>query len=82
MSNELNKKLKYTDKSRNANKRLSRLHSTYKDMRFWDWMYFEDENNKLFFSAVIDSDNLKMYECVVSNAMNIPTKTGKNYGKK
>lgn len=80
--NAFNKKLKYTDKSRNKNKRLNKIHSTNKDMRFWDWMYLEDENNSLIFSAVIDSDNLKMYECVVSNTMNIPTKTGKNYGKK
>lgn len=80
--NNFNKKLKYINKSRNINNRLSRAHSTYKDMRFWDWMYLEDENNRLIFSAVIDSDNLKMYEHVVSNTMNIPTKTGKNYGKK
>ena len=82
MSSELNKKLKYAHKSRNKNKRLSKLHSTYKDMRFWDWMHFEDENNNLIFFAELDSDNLKMYECVVTNIMNIPTKTGKNYGKK
>lgn len=82
MSNNLNKKLKNTDKSTNKNKRLNKIHNTYKDMKFWDWMYLEDENNDLIFSAVINTDNLKMYEFVVSNTMNIPTKTGKNYGKK
>lgn len=80
--NELNKKLKYIDKSRNKNARLNRIHNINKDMRFWDWMYLEDENNELIFSAVLDSDNLKMYELVVSNSMNILTKTGKSYGKK
>lgn len=80
--NKLNKKIKYTDKSRNKNMRLNKIHSINKDVRFWDWMYLEDENNEMVFSAVINSDNLKMYELVVSNSMNIPTKTGKNYGKK
>lgn len=80
--NELNKKLKYLNKSRNKNPKLNRIHNINKDMRFWDWMYLEDENNELIFSAVLHSDNLKMYEAVTSNSMNIPTKTGKNYGKK
>lgn len=80
--NELNKKIKYADKSRNKNMRLNKIHSINKDMRFWHWMYLEDENHEMVFSAVINSDNLKMYELVVSNSMNIPTKTGKNYGKK
>jgi hypothetical protein len=80
--NELNKKLKYLNKSRNKNPKLNRIHNINKDMRFWDWMYLEDENNELIFSAVLHSDNLKMYEAVISNSMNIPTKTGKNYGKK
>ena len=82
MSNNLNKKLNNTDKSRNKNKRLSKIHNVYKDMKFWDWMCLEDENNDLIFLPVINTDNLKMYEFVVSNTMNIPTKTGKNYGKK
>jgi hypothetical protein len=80
--NKLNKKIRQTDKSRNKNKRFNKIHSTNKDMRFWDWMYFEDENNEMIFTAVINTDNLKMYEFIVSNTMNIPTKTGKNYGKK
>lgn len=80
--NELNKKLKYLNKSRNKNPKLNRIHNINKDMKFWNWMYLEDENNELIFSAVLHSDNLKMYEAVISNSMNIPTKTGKNYGKK
>ncbi len=80
--NKLNKKIKQTDKSRNKNKRFNKIHSTNKDMRFWDWMYLEDENNDLVFTAVINTDDLKMYEFIVCNMMNIPTKTGKNYGKK
>jgi hypothetical protein len=80
--NKLNKKIRQTDKSRNKNKRFNKIHSTNKDMRFWDWMYVEDENNEMIFAAVINTDNLKMYEFIVSNTMNIPTKTGKNYGKK
>lgn len=80
--NKLNKKIKRMDKYRNKNERLNRIHSINKDMRFWDWMYLEDENNEMIFSAVLDSDNLKMYELVVSNSMNVPTRTGKNYGKK
>jgi hypothetical protein len=80
--NKLNKKIRQADKSRNKNKRFNKIHSTNKDMRFWDWMYFEDENNEMIFTAVINTDNLKMYEFVISNTMNIPTKTGKNYGKK
>ena len=44
--NELNKKLKYLNKSRNKNPKLNRIHNINKDMRFWDWMYLEDENNE------------------------------------
>ena len=51
---ELNKKIKYTDKSRNKNMRLNKIHSIKKDMRFWDWMYLEDENDEMVFSAVIN----------------------------
>ena len=46
-------------------------------------MYLEDENNKLTWTAVLDSDNTLFYHYDVSRTLNIPFKQeGKRNGKK
>ena len=79
---KLNKKLNNLYSHSYSLSGLRKIHSTNKDMRYWEWMYLEIDDGKIELSAVFNSGHYNMYACAVSNTMNIPTTTGKNYGKK
>lgn len=81
--NPLNKKINKIDKARRLNNSFPRLHSVYKDLKYWEWMYLEDENNRLVWTAVLNSDSALFYHYDVSKTLNIPFKQGGNrHGKK
>lgn len=81
--NKLNKKINKIDSARRLNNTFGKAHSVYKDLKYWEWMYLEDENEKLTWTAVLDSDSARSYHYDVSKTLNIPFKQGgKSHGKK
>ena len=81
--NPLNKKINKIDTNKDRNKKFHRAHSSYKDLKYWDWVYLEDENDRLIWTAVIQATDYCFYEYETCNIMNIPLKQGgKRYGKK
>ena len=78
----LNKKINKVCNHNLVNKSFFKIHSIYKDLRYWEWLYLEIENNKLELHGVLSMENTIMYDSSVSNTINIPSRTGKNYGKK
>jgi len=81
--NPLNKRIFRIDKAMRVNNSFSRIHSIYKDLRYWEWMYLEDEKNNMVWTAVLDSKTTVFYHYDVSKTLNIPLKQGRTrHGKK
>ena len=81
--NKLNKKIYKIDKVKKKNKKLEKLHNTNKDLKYWDWMFIEDEDDSIFWTAVLNITDYRFYEYDISNIMRVPLKQGgKSRGKK